>query len=82
MTPEQALGKAIRMRRLEIELSQEQLAERCVMDQTYLSQIERSRRQPSVKVLRKIAAELGLALSDLFRDAEVREREANYHLND
>lgn len=78
MTPEEALSKAIRMRRLEADLSQEQLAELCDMDQTYLSQIERSRRQPSIKVLRKIAAALNLKLSDIFRDAEIREQEASY----
>jgi transcriptional regulator with XRE-family HTH domain len=78
MTPEEALSKAIRMRRLEADLSQEQLAELCDMDQTYLSQIERSRRQPSIKILRKIAAALNLKLSDIFRDAEIREQEAGY----
>ena len=78
MTPEQALSKAIRMQRLEKDLSQEQLAERCDMDQTYLSQIERAKRQPSLKTLRRIAGALGLTLSDLFRDAEVREKETEY----
>lgn len=78
MTPEQALSKAIRMQRLEKELSQEQLAERCDMDQTYLSQIERAKRQPSLKALRKIARALELDLSQLFHDAEVREKEGEY----
>ncbi|MEX1033481.1 MAG: helix-turn-helix transcriptional regulator [Cellvibrionaceae bacterium] len=78
MSPEQALSKAIRMRRLEADLSQEQLAEMCDMDQTYLSQIERSRRQPSIKILRKIAAALDIKLSDIFLDAEIREKEAAY----
>lgn len=78
MSPEQALSKAIRMRRLEADLSQEQLAERCDMDQTYLSQIERNRRHPSIKVLRKIAAALDLKLSDIFLDAEIREQESTY----
>ena len=78
MTPEQALSKAIRIYRLEADLSQEQLAERCGMDQTYLSQIERCRRQPSLKVLRKIATALEIQLSDLFLNAEVREKEGEY----
>jgi transcriptional regulator with XRE-family HTH domain len=80
MTPEQALSKAIRMYRLEADLSQEQLAERCDMDQTYLSQIERNKRQPSLKVLRKIASALSIPLSDLFLDAEVREKEGEYKI--
>lgn len=78
MTPEQALSKAIRMRRLEADLSQEQLAERCDMDQTYLSQIERAKRQPSIRVLRKIVAALDSNLSDVFLDAEIREQEGGY----
>lgn len=78
MSPEQALSKALRMRRLEAELSQEQLAEMCDMDQTYLSQIERNRRQPSIRVLRKIAVALDIKLSDIFHDAEIREQEAGY----
>ena len=80
MTPEQALSKAIRIYRLEADLSQEQLAERCEMDQTYLSQIERGKRQPSLKVLRKIAGALQIPLSDLFLNAEVREKEGEYKL--
>lgn len=80
MTPEQALSKAIRMQRLEKELSQEQLAERSDMDQTYLSQIERARRQPSLKALRKIARGLEVSLSELFQDAEIREREGEYRV--
>lgn len=78
MSPEEALSKAIRMRRLEADLTQEQLAELCDMDQTYLSQIERGRRQPSLKVLRKIAKALKVRLSDIFRDAEIREQEGDY----
>jgi len=78
MTPEQALSKAIRIQRLEKELSQERLAEMSEIDQTYLSQIERSKRQPSLRALRKIAKALEMDLSDLFRNAEVREKEADY----
>jgi transcriptional regulator with XRE-family HTH domain len=74
MTPEQALSKAIRMRRLEADLSQERLSEMCDMDQTYLSQIERNRRQPSLKILRKIAAALNVKMSEIFLDAETRQQ--------
>lgn len=81
MTPEEALSKAIRMQRLERDLSQEQLAELCDMDQTYLSQIERNKRQPSLKTLRKIAKALGLKLSDLVQDAEVREQAGGYKID-
>ncbi|MBY4676809.1 helix-turn-helix domain-containing protein [Marinobacterium arenosum] len=72
MTLQQALGKAIRMRRLEAELSQEQLAERCDVERAYISNIERAKRQPSFNTLMLIAAALEVPLSELIRDAEQR----------
>ncbi|MBY4677631.1 helix-turn-helix domain-containing protein [Marinobacterium arenosum] len=74
MTPEKALGKAIKVQRVEAELSQEQLAEQCEVDRTYISNIERGNRQPSYKTLRLIAAALKTKASELIRDAEQREQ--------
>jgi len=47
--------------------SQEELAHRAAMHQTYLSGIERGRRNPSVLVLARIAEALGVDLQDLTR---------------
>ena len=47
--------------------SQEELAHRAAMHQTYLSGIERGRRNPSVLVLARIADALGVDLQDLTR---------------
>jgi transcriptional regulator with XRE-family HTH domain len=76
MQLEAALGKAIKIRRIEADLSQEQLAEQCGIDRTYMSNIERGKRQPSIKTLRAIAKALSTKASDLLLDAEAREQSA------
>ena len=48
-------------------LSQEELAHRSEMHQTYLSGIERGRRNPSIMILARLAAALGADLEDLTR---------------
>jgi len=48
-------------------LSQEELAHRASMHQTYLSGIERGRRNPSVLVLERLAQALQADLEDLTR---------------
>lgn len=48
-------------------LSQEELAHRADVHQTYLSGVERGRRNPSVEVLARIAAALEGDLEDLTR---------------
>jgi len=74
MNPEEALGKAIKIRRVEADFSQEQLAELCGIDRTYMSNIERGKRQPSIKTLRRIAIALNTQTSALLVDAEKREQ--------
>lgn len=76
MLPEAELGKAIKIRRVEADLSQEQLAELCSIDRTYMSNIERGKRQPSMKTLRTIAEALNTKTSELLQDAEGREQSA------
>ena len=46
-------------------LSQEALAERVGVGASYISQIEAGRREGSVRVLRRIAATLGVSVDDL-----------------
>ncbi len=48
-------------------LSQEELAHRANVHQTYLSGVERGRRNPSVMVLARIAEALGADVEDLTR---------------
>lgn len=59
---------ALRIRALRIErgLTQEKLALEADVDRTYVSQVERSIGNPSLTVLAKIAAVLGVDVVDLF----------------
>ena len=67
----QRFGKAIRRRRRELELSQEQLAERACLHRTYISSIERGERNPSLENIKKLAKALDISISALF---------ATYHI--
>lgn len=63
------LGQAIRRHRELIRLSQEELADRARMDRTYISGVERGRRNPTIRVLQHIAEALGVDLDVLFATA-------------
>jgi transcriptional regulator with XRE-family HTH domain len=59
------LGERIRRLRQAEGLSQEAFAERCDLHRTYVGAIERGERNFAIDNLEKIAAALGLSLSDL-----------------
>jgi transcriptional regulator with XRE-family HTH domain len=59
------VGLNVQQARRERGLSQEELADRAGVHQTYLSGVERGRRNPTVTVLQKIAEALGLDIADL-----------------
>jgi transcriptional regulator with XRE-family HTH domain len=63
-----ALGRKVRELRDARGLSQEQLAERASMHWTYISGIERGRRNPGLNALAQLAGALGVTLVDLLRD--------------
>jgi transcriptional regulator with XRE-family HTH domain len=48
-------------------LSQEELAHRARMHQTYLSGVEGGKRNPSIDVLGRVVAALGVDIEELFR---------------
>jgi len=60
------VGSAFRQLRERTELSQEELAFRAGLDRTYVSGIERGRRNPSLKSMQRVAAQLGLSLDEVF----------------
>jgi transcriptional regulator with XRE-family HTH domain len=69
------LGEALRRHRELIRLSQEDLADRAGIDRTYVSGLERGRRNPTVKVLQRLADALGVDLDVIFATArEIAQR--------
>jgi len=66
---ERRLGLAIKRRREASELSQEELAEIAGLHRTYVSQLERGIKSPSVRVLVKVAGALGCEAWELLREA-------------
>lgn len=69
---EQTLGAVIAETRRATGLSQEALAIACKLHPTYISQLERGLKSPTVRVLRLIARALGTEASSLLRTAESR----------
>lgn len=63
-----ALGERVRELRHQRKLSQEALAERASLHWTYVSGIERGRRNPGLNTLGSIAAALRVSLAELVRD--------------
>ncbi|EJI1747222.1 helix-turn-helix transcriptional regulator [Salmonella enterica] len=64
------LGRRVRERRLEMGLSQEAFADKCGIDRTYISGIERGIRNPTLVVLYAISEGLNTELSQLFMFSE------------
>lgn len=68
-----ALGAAVKARREELELTQEQLALRSELHQRWISNVETGKRNPSYASLRRLAASLDLTTSELIARAEALE---------
>lgn len=65
-------GLALRERRLAAGLSQERLADNSELHRTYVSQLERGLKAPSLAAIEAIAAALRVAPHVLVRDAELK----------
>lgn len=68
-----ALGLAVKARRGELELTQEQLANETDLHQRWISNVETGKRNPSYGSLRRLAAGLELPVSELIARAEAIE---------
>ena len=62
---EGGLGKAITLRRTELNLKRREFAERAHLSYPYISEIENGVKEPSAKALRQIAEALGWSVADL-----------------
>ena len=60
-------GRAVRQRRQKLGVSQEEFADLCGLDRTYIGGIERGERNVSLVNIEKIAQTFKVSLSDLFR---------------
>ena len=65
-----AFGAAVRDFRVQLGLSQEALGFRCKLDRTYVSGIERGVRNPTVRIIYRLARGLETKGSELLRKAE------------
>lgn len=68
MSVTERFGQRIRELRRERGLSQEDLAELCGLDRTYISGIERGLRNVALRNIEVLAQALGVSLSDLFKN--------------
>lgn len=65
-----ALGQAVKTRREELGLTQEQVYLLTEIHQRWISNVENGKRNPSYASLRRLAAGLGLTTSELIARAE------------
>ena len=63
----QRFGLRLRALRAGLGISQEAFADKCGLDRTYISGIERGKRNVSLRNLERIAKALGVSLSQLMK---------------
>lgn len=68
----EVFGKKVLERRLSLKISQETLANMADIDRTYLPDIEKGKRNVSLKVADKIAKALNVSLKDLLHYCPVK----------
>ncbi|MDO0825875.1 helix-turn-helix domain-containing protein [Desulfosporosinus nitroreducens] len=58
-------------------LSQAELSRRSSVSQTYISELEANRKQPTYPILKKLAAALGVSIAELIGEQSPKQREEN-----
>lgn len=66
--PIQRFAASVRRVRYQLGISQEKLAERSGLHRTYIADIERGERNPTLLTIEKVANGLGVCTSDLLSD--------------
>lgn len=80
------IGQRIRFYRKKKKLSQEKLAELCDFHPTYIGQLERGEKNPSIESIYKLTKGLGIPITQLLEDIDTLENTNNntaleiYHL--
>ena len=75
MTLEKVFGEELRKAREQSGLTQEKLGFESDYHPTYISQLERGLKSPTLKAIVKISAALGIKASDLIARVERRKRQ-------
>ena len=70
------LGQRIKETRLKLGLTQDNLGKRAKLHYSYIGQVERGNKVPSVKTLRRIAAALNISVESLLYE------ESSFKIND
>lgn len=70
MNTYERIGQAIKRLRSERGLTQEQFSDQCGVDQHYISNIERGKRNVSVDIIERIVSYFGMSLSQFFESVE------------
>ena len=63
---ETRFGQKVKQRRMELDISQEELGFRCGLSKNYISDVERGRRNVSLKAIEKFAKGLDIEIWKLF----------------
>ena len=61
-----AVGRRVRALRLELDVSQEELAARAGLHRNYVGSVERGERDVGITALAKLAGALGVSLAEMF----------------
>ena len=67
------LAQKIKIRRKKLNISQEKLAQKCNFDRTYISLLERAKRNPSYLSLIKLCKGLEIELIELLKEENSNE---------
>lgn len=70
-------GEAVRRKRLDLGLSQEEFADRGGIHRTYVSSIELGKVQVSIRIASKLAEALDVPLSEIWKDIESRQADSS-----
>jgi transcriptional regulator with XRE-family HTH domain len=70
-----AFAKTLKEFRQAKKISQERLADLCDLDRTYISLLERGKRNPSIEIVFSLAKGLGISPSVLIKNVEKKTHE-------
>ena len=71
MTPEEAFGIVLKERRNALKLSQEKLAFQAGLDRTFISMLERGKRQPSLTSILILAEALDVPAEQMVKKTKI-----------